>query len=105
MRGLYGAARDASSGIGGTGPGAAAIFPARGGGNAGRAARAGETDEPHQWSVFITGEFVTHVPGLFCYRCPRPFSPGHLILASLDDLIRAQENRWRNYHPKRLGGL
>jgi len=28
-----------------------------------------------------------------------------LILASLDDPVRAQEKRWRNYHPQRLGGL
>ena len=30
--------------------------------------------EQHQWRVFSTGEFVTDVPGLFCYRCPRPLN-------------------------------
>ena len=45
-------------------------------------------------------EFVTHVPGLFCYRCPRPYKlfaerdefprPLHVLV----ELIKSRLHRW-----------
>jgi hypothetical protein len=58
-------------------------FPARGQGDEGvRRARRRRLTSSINVASSSWAEFVTHVPGLFCYRCPRPFTATHSMTRS-----------------------
>ena len=77
MRGLYGAARDASSALEGKQYGAAAIFPHAVRATSAAARAPEETDEQHQRSVFMGPSLSPMSPDCFVTDVPdRSFSLG-----------------------------